>query len=101
MTLLQVLGQGGGGLNALGRHTVAALLDAASGIDYGLTPAQVIQMFNDAYPGGDYEALKDEFAARNERGCPLGRDDGHDYPKPPHDGGHDSHDCDSKSYGSK
>jgi hypothetical protein len=101
MTLLQVLQQGGGGLDALGRHTVAALLNASSGIDFGLTTAQVIQKFNDVYPGGDYEALKNEFAALNERGCPLGRDDGHDYPTPPHDGGHDSHDCDSKSYGSK
>ena len=32
MTLLEVLSQGGGGLNALGRHTVAALLNAASGV---------------------------------------------------------------------
>lgn len=73
MTLLEVLSQGGGGLNALGRHTVAALLDAASGIDYGLEPAQVIQKFNAAYASGDYETLKDELASRNERTCPLGR----------------------------
>jgi hypothetical protein len=71
MTLLQVLGQGGGGLKALGRHTVAALLDASSSIDYGLSPAQVIQSFNDVFPGADYEGLKDQFANRNERTCPL------------------------------
>jgi hypothetical protein len=73
MTLLQVLSQGGGGLNALGRHTVAALLDAASTIDYGLTPAQVIAQFNAVFPGGDYEGQKNLFQARNERDCPLGR----------------------------
>ncbi|HET8654380.1 MAG TPA: DUF11 domain-containing protein [Longimicrobiaceae bacterium] len=82
MTLEQVLSQGGGGLNALGRHTVAALLNAASGIDYGLTTTQVIQKFNAVFPGGDYEGLKDEFAARNERDCPL-------------NGGHNDQ-CDSK-----
>jgi hypothetical protein len=71
MTLLQVLQQGGGGLKALGRHTVAALLDASSNIDYGLEPAQVIQSFNDVFPGGDYEGQKDLFANRNERACPL------------------------------
>jgi hypothetical protein len=103
MTLVQVLGQGGGGLNALGRHTVAALLDAASGIDYGLTTAQVIQKFNDVYPGGGYEGLKDEFATRNERGCPLGRDDGGDDHDHDHDHGSDcgSSWMGSKSYGSK
>ena len=73
MTLLQVLSQGGGGLNALGRHTVAALLDAAPTIDYGLTPAQVIAQFNAVFPGGDYEGQKNLFQARNERDCPLGR----------------------------
>jgi hypothetical protein len=72
-TLLEVLGQGGGGLNALGRHTVAALLDASSGIDYGMAAEEVIAKFNAAYPGTDYETLKDQFAAMNERGCPLGR----------------------------
>jgi hypothetical protein len=72
MTLLQVLEQGGGGLNALGRHTVAALLNAASGgVDYALTPAEVISAFNAVFPGGDYEALKNLFATQNEFGCPL------------------------------
>jgi hypothetical protein len=71
-TLLDVLENGGGGLNALGRHTVAALLNAASsGVDYDLTSAQVISLFNAAYPGGDYEALKNRFAGFNEQGCPL------------------------------
>jgi hypothetical protein len=74
MTLLEVLKQGGGGLNALGRHTVAALLNAASpGVDYAFSTATVISSFNAVYPGtkSDYETLKDQFAGENERGCPL------------------------------
>ena len=74
MTLLQVLGQGGGGLKALGRHTVAALLNAAnSGVSSGYTTADVIAAFNAAYASGNYDALHAEFAAANEQGCPLAR----------------------------
>lgn len=73
-TLLQVLWNGGGGLNALGRHTVAALLNTASpDVDTLWTdPAAVIAAFNLAFPGGNYEGLKNIFAAGNELGCPLG-----------------------------
>ena len=74
-SLHAVLSQGGGGLKALGRHTVAALLNAASdGVDYDLTVDEVIGLFNEAYPGsnGDYEDLKDYFQYFNELGCPLG-----------------------------
>jgi hypothetical protein len=72
MTLLQVLAQGGGGLTALGRHTVAALLNTASeGVDYDLSTAQVIADFNAVFPGGDYEGQKNIFAGLNEQGCPL------------------------------
>ena len=71
-TLVQVLANGGGGLDALGRHTVAALLNASSpGVDSGLSAAAVISAFNAAYPGGDYKALKNRFAGLNEQGCPL------------------------------
>ncbi len=71
-TFQQVMATGGGGLNALGRHTVAALLNAASGgVDYDLTPQEVIDGFNAVYPGGDYEAQKNIFANFNEQGCPL------------------------------
>jgi hypothetical protein len=71
-TLLQVLGLGGGGLNALGRHTVAALLNSASsGVDYDLATAAVINAFNAAYASGSYEAQKNIFAGYNEQGCPL------------------------------
>ena len=69
-----VPGYSGDGLNALGRHTVAALLNAASsGVDYGQTPADVIGSFNAVYPAtkGDYNALKNDLEYDNERGCPL------------------------------
>lgn len=75
-TLLQVLAQGGGGLTALGRHTVAALLNGASGsgVSANLTSAQVIAQFNALYPTSvknGYEPLHLTFAGFNEQGCPL------------------------------
>jgi hypothetical protein len=72
MTLLAVLEQGGGGLAALGRHTVAALLNVASaGVDYPYFSVDtVIAQFNAANPG-NIEGQKDIFAAFNELGCPL------------------------------
>jgi hypothetical protein len=77
MTLLQVLQQGGGGLIALGRHTVAALLNGASDyVNYGLTAGEVIQQFNQVFPSSTkngYQALHTMFADLNERKCPLGR----------------------------
>lgn len=72
MTLLSVLKQGGGGLKALGRHTVAALLNAASsGVNYDQTATDVVNDFNAVFPGGDYQTQKDIFANLNEQGCPL------------------------------
>ena len=73
-TLGEVVKLGGGGLNALGRHTVAALLNAASpDVDYGMTEAEVIAAFNDVFPGStqDYNELKNEFVGLNEAGCPI------------------------------
>lgn len=70
-TLLEVVQQGGGGLKALGRHTVAALLNAAGGVESGLSTANVITAFNAAYASGDYETQKNIFAGLNELGCPL------------------------------
>ncbi len=74
-TLQQVVSQGGGGLNALGRQTVSALLNAASpGVNFELTEAQVISKFNAAYASGVYEPTKNEFEALtdvNGRICPL------------------------------
>lgn len=73
-TFQQVMSTGGGGLDALGRHTVAALLNAASsGVSYNLTVAEVINGFNNVYPGtkNQYNAQKDIFEGFNEQGCPL------------------------------
>ena len=71
-TLLEVLSTGGGGLDALGRHAVAALLNAGSGApDYPLTTAQVIAAFDAAFASGQYEAQKNIFDRFNNLGCPL------------------------------
>ena len=71
-TLLPVPSLGGGGLDALGRHTVVALLNAQSGnVNYGLTTQQVIDKFNGVFPSRNYQALKNEFEGLDERGCPL------------------------------
>lgn len=75
MTLRDVLWQGGGGLRALGRHTVAALLNGGdSGVDYALSDAAVISIFNDVYPGTrrEYIDVKNGFfEINNEQSCPL------------------------------
>ena len=66
-------GQGGGGEKALGRHAVAALLNAATGgVDYAFAEADVIAMVQNAYATGDFNGIKDLLQAENERGCPLG-----------------------------
>ena len=87
-TLVQVIDGGGGGLDALGRHTVAALLNAANPeVSYDLTPQEVIDTFNNVYPGSkdDYESLKDWFEDFNEQGCPLNNSDGSNSDTPPND----------------
>jgi hypothetical protein len=76
LTLLQVLSNNGNTAGeALGRHTVAALLNAASGsgVSYDLTTAEVIAGFNAAWPGtkNQLNAQKAIFSGFNEQGCPL------------------------------
>lgn len=75
-TLLGALKQGGGGLMALGRHAVAALLNSASGdVDYPSNVPSVISAVNGACATGNasvIEALKDELDEANNLGCPLG-----------------------------
>jgi hypothetical protein len=72
-TLLQALEANGGGINALARHAVAALLNASNpDVSFGFTADQVIQKVQDAIDNPDtMEAVKNELAAENERGCPL------------------------------
>jgi hypothetical protein len=77
-SLRTVAGYGGGGIFALSRHAVAALLNAAHP---GLTPApafdttaEVIAAYQAAYDSGSISqmnALKDAFEASNQSGCPL------------------------------
>jgi len=58
-TLLDALAQGGGGVNALGRQGVAALLNAASGtLSYPLTTAQVITLVHNAIVSGDATTIE-------------------------------------------
>ena len=72
LTLSEVVVLKGGDLNALGRHAVGALLNAASpDVGYALTVTEVINAFTAAFISGDYEATKDMFEGFNEAGCPL------------------------------
>ncbi len=74
ITLLQAVGLGGGGVNALARHAVAALLNAASpDVDYTYTVAQVLDIVqgDGAFTGLSVEARKNLLEAANELGCPL------------------------------
>lgn len=70
ITLEQALNLGGGGLNKLARHAVAALLSAAHpDVNYPLTLAQVIALVQSAISDPEPEATQlDTF---NNLGCPL------------------------------
>lgn len=71
-TLLEALQATGGGVNALARHGVAALLNASSpDVSSDFTVAQVIALVHDAIVSGDVEAAHQLLAAANEQGCPL------------------------------
>jgi hypothetical protein len=71
-TLLQALNARGGGINALERHAVAALLNASSpGVDYPLTVSEVIAKVQAAIANGTIEQTKNELESFNELGCPL------------------------------
>jgi hypothetical protein len=74
-TLLQVLSTGGGGANALGRISVAALLNAVhTGVAYPLTSTQVINQTKAALQSGNrstIESLKNQLDSFNNGGCPL------------------------------
>ena len=71
-TLLDALKRGGGKEKALGRHAVAALLNAdGSGVVYAFTEGEVIQKVQDAYASGDFNGVKGQLETENERGCPL------------------------------
>ena len=72
-TLLQAAEAGGGGAIALGRHAVAALLNASNpDVESGQTEAEVKAIVQNAYATGDFEGAKDILEDINEQGCPLG-----------------------------
>jgi hypothetical protein len=74
-TLLNTVQTGGGGADVLGRHAVAALLNAVAlgASSYGLNESQVKTMVQDAFSsGGDIEATKNQLELLNERSCSLG-----------------------------
>ena len=74
-TLLEVLQTGGGGEKALGRHAVAALLNASHpDVGYLYTVGEVIDKVQAAYTSGDFETYKDLLEVQNELDCPLGRE---------------------------
>lgn len=69
-TLMQALNANGGGINALARHAVAALLNACDAdINYPMSVDQVIAAVQAEVPDGDIQGLKNEFAEYNELGC--------------------------------
>ena len=72
-TLLEALEEGGGDLDALGRHAVAALLNALHpSVNFGADAEEVIEIVQDAIDDGDVEDAKDELEELNEEGeCPL------------------------------
>jgi hypothetical protein len=75
LTLEEALRLGGGGEDALARHSASALLNAASEeVDFEFTEQEVIEKVQDAIASGDpeeIENLKDEFDRENNRGCPI------------------------------
>ncbi len=74
MTLLQAVWAEGGGIYALARHAVAALLNATSpDVEYPYTEAEVIALVQEAIESGEIESVKDQLEDANEEGCPLGR----------------------------
>jgi hypothetical protein len=77
-TLLGVIKQPGNGLKALGRHAVAALLNASSSdVEYALSANHVIDMVNAAIASNDlatYTYVKQQLAALNQQYCPVSGD---------------------------
>jgi hypothetical protein len=75
ISLLSALGLGSGSKNALARHAVAALLNAASdNVDYGMSTAQVIAAVQAAAASGDFESAKNVFEGLNELDCSVSND---------------------------
>jgi hypothetical protein len=74
VTLLQAASTGGGGVNALLRQAVAALLSASHpSVDYPVTVANIVADVNEALASGDrsmIEDLKNQLDTWNNLGAP-------------------------------
>ena len=72
LTLLGALQRGGGGANALGRHAVAAILNAAnSNVSYLYSFAQIQSMVQQAYATNTFETPKNLLEIQNQLGADL------------------------------
>ena len=69
-TLLEALETGGGGEKALGRHAVAALLNAQQ-LNYRWDTEEIISMVQWAHGWQIFEDKKDQLEEYNEQFCPL------------------------------
>jgi len=70
--LLMSLKAKGGKSKALGRHAVAALLNAANpNVDFFFSVADVISIVQDAYTTFDFKSAKNLLEEANKDGCPL------------------------------
>jgi hypothetical protein len=77
VTLVQAAWSGGGGYLALGRHAVAALLNASHpDVDYCWTVQEVLDAVQDAETFDDPNLYKDLLEDCNEDGCPLNNCEG-------------------------
>lgn len=71
-TLMQAARSGGGGINKLGRHAVAALLNSADpDVNFPRSTADVIGAVQNAVSTGVYEPLATDLDTDNNLGCPL------------------------------
>lgn len=71
-SLLDAVWANGGGVDALARHSVAALLNASSpDVDYPYTTGEVIDAVQNAFMSDNFEDTKDMFEGWNEAGCML------------------------------
>src|SRR5262249_43910716 len=68
-SLRTVLGSTGSGLNAVGRQTVTALLNAAKLPGFPLSTAEIVSAFKGAYTSKDYSALTRQLEFKDN--CPL------------------------------
>lgn len=74
VTLGEAVQLRGGGLNALSRSAVAAILNATSpGVSYDYTVEEIVSLYNEAITGSrrDIENLKNRLDFLNNQGCEL------------------------------